>query len=68
MFITAASDDMFGFHKDCVRLYNEWVDAKKQAELHIYAKGDHGFGMTKKNLPVDAWIERFRDWLMMLGY
>lgn len=68
MFIAAASDDMFGFHKHCIMLYNEWVDAKKQAELHIYAEGGHGFGMTKKNLPVDSWIERFGDWLVMLGY
>ena len=67
MFILAASDDMFGFHKHCVLLYNDWVDAKKSAELHIYAKGDHGFGMNKKNLPVDSWIERFADWLNMPG-
>lgn len=67
MFILAASDDMFGFHKHCIMLYNEWVDAKKLAELHIYAKGNHGFGMTKNNLPVDTWIERFADWLKMLG-
>jgi acetyl esterase/lipase len=68
MFIAAASDDIFGFQKHCTILYNEWVDAKKQAELHIYEKGGHGFGMTKKNLPVDSWIERFSDWLVMLGY
>jgi acetyl esterase/lipase len=68
MFIAAASDDMFGFQKHCTILYNEWVDAKKQAELHIYGKGGHGFGMTKNNLPVDSWIERFGDWLVMLGY
>jgi len=68
MFILAASDDMFGFHKHCVLLYNDWVNAKKSAELHIYAKGDHGFGMTKKDLPVDSWIERFADWLEMLGF
>ena len=67
MFILAATDDIFGFHKHCIMLYNEWVDAKKLAELHIYAKGNHGFGMTKNNLPVDTWIERFADWLKMLG-
>lgn len=67
MFIAVASDDMFGFQKHCIMLYNEWVDANKQAELHIYAKGGHGFGMTKKNLPVDSWIERFADWLKMQG-
>ena len=68
MFISAASDDMFGFQEHCVKLYNEWNKAKKSVELHIYAKGDHGFGMNKKNLPVDTWIERFTEWLKMLGY
>ena len=68
IFIAAASDDMFGLHKHCVMLYNEWADAKKEAELHIYDKGGHGFGMTKKNLPVDSWIERFGDWLLNMGY
>jgi hypothetical protein len=22
----------------------------------------HGFGMTKKGLPVDSWIDRYWDW------
>lgn len=68
MFIVAASDDMFGFQDHCVRLYEEWSKAGKSVEMHLYARGDHGFGMNKKNLPVDTWIERFADWLQMLGY
>ncbi len=68
LFILAASDDIFGFNEHCVNLYNDWINVKKSAELHIYAKGDHGFGMNKKNLPVDTWIKRFADWLNMLGF
>jgi acetyl esterase/lipase len=68
MFILVASDDIFGFNEHCVNLYNDWVKAEKSAELHIYAKGNHGFGMNKKNLPVDTWIERFADWLNMFGF
>jgi acetyl esterase/lipase len=68
LFIAAATDDMYGFQNDCVKLYNDWIGAKKSAELHIYAKGNHGFGMDKKNLPVDTWIERFWEWLKMAGY
>jgi predicted peptidase len=33
----------------------------------MYAKGDHGFGMRKQNLPTDNWIERFYDWLGVQG-
>jgi len=66
MFILAASDDFFGFHLHCTRLYEEWVKAGKSAELHIYEKGGHGFGMNQTGLPVDSWIEGFHDWLLSL--
>jgi acetyl esterase/lipase len=62
LFILCASDDPIG-EASSVRLYSAWRDAGRQAELHLYEKGGHGFGMTKKNLPVDGWIERFGDWL-----
>ena len=29
----------------------------------MYAKGGHGFGMKKQNMPSDQWIERFGEWL-----
>jgi acetyl esterase/lipase len=44
-------------------LFLAWKAAGKPAELHTYADGGHGFGMLKKGLPSDAWIERFGDWL-----
>jgi len=68
MFIAAAADDYFGFDKTCADLYKEWTASKHSAELHIYAKGGHGFGMKKQNLPSDHWIDRFGDWLKFLGY
>jgi len=68
MFIVAATDDIFGFHKHCTALYNKWVDAKRPAELHIYAKGNHGFGMRKQNIPTDTWIERFYEWMKISGF
>ncbi len=33
------------------------------AEMHIFQQGGHGFGMTKKKLPVDQWPELFFNWL-----
>jgi hypothetical protein len=35
----------------------------RQAELHVYAKGGPGFGMAKRGIPIDHWIERFGEWL-----
>ena len=66
MLIIGVSDDNYGFHKDCSLLYNNWVGAGKSTELHIYRAGGHGFGVTKKNLPVDTWTNRFMDWLLSL--
>jgi acetyl esterase/lipase/lysophospholipase L1-like esterase len=68
LFIAAASDDQFGFNLHCVSLYKDWVTSKHSAELHIYAKGGHGFGMNTEHLPTDAWIERFGDWLQQQGF
>ncbi len=67
MFIVAATDDQIGFNIDCADLYKEWVMSKHSAELHIYSKGGHGFGMTKQELPVDTWIDRFYEWLNVQG-
>jgi acetyl esterase/lipase len=67
MFIAAATDDSLGLAPDSVALYQKWAAAKKSAELHMYARGGHGFGMKKQNLPVDHWIDRFADWLEMQG-
>ncbi len=66
LFILAASDDMFGFQVHCLRLYEAWIQAGKSAELHLYEKGNHGFGMNTQHLPVDTWIERFHEWLSSL--
>ncbi len=68
MFILAATDDALGLAPHSVRLYQDWTAARKSAELHLYSKGGHGFGMRKQNLPADHWIERFADWLEVLGF
>ena len=66
IFIVCASDDFFGFQSHCTKLYNQWSEAEKSAELIIYRKGGHGFGMNKQDLPTDQWIERFHEWLTHL--
>ena len=68
LFVCAASDDQLGLAPHSTKLYNDWLAAKKTAELHIYQKGGHGFGMHKQNLPTDTWIDRFGDWLNLNGF
>ena len=68
IFITAATDDNLGLAPASIALYQKWTTAKKSAELHMYARGGHGFGVRPHNLPTDHWIDRFADWLRMGGF
>jgi len=63
IFIAAASDDQFGLALHSVDIYTNWLNAKQPAELHMYVKGGHGFGMQKKNTTSDHWISDFENWL-----
>lgn len=41
---------------------------KVPVEMHIYEKGGHGYGLTKKNRgPVETWDARLEDWLKNRG-
>lgn len=68
LFAAAATDDQLGLAMDSVGLYSQWKAAGKPAELHMFAKGGHGFGMRQQGLPSDRWIDRFADWLQMQGW
>jgi len=68
LFVAAATDDELGLAPVSVFLYEKWIAAHRSAELHIYSKGGHGFGMRKQNLPVDHWIDRFADWMELQGW
>ena len=63
IFLAAASDDELGLAPHSVEIYTEWLNAGQPAELHMYEKGGHGFGMQKKNTPSDHWIMDFENWL-----
>jgi acetyl esterase/lipase len=67
LFVLCAGDDALVPPAESIRLYSDWKAAGKSAELHIYAKGGHGFGMRKQGLPSDGWIDRFGDWLGQQG-
>ncbi len=53
-------------------LVNHYLALKKagvSAELHVYAKTPHGFGVraNKTKKPVDSWLERFKEFLAAEG-
>jgi acetyl esterase/lipase len=68
MFLLAATDDALGLASHSVRLYTDWIVAGQSAELHLYSRGGHGFGMRVQHLPSDGWIELFWGWLVTMGF
>ena len=47
LFTVIAQDDRL-LHRAVEGLYADWTDAGRSAELHIYRRGEHGFGMVKQ--------------------
>jgi acetyl esterase/lipase len=62
MLLVCATDDGLGLAAGTIDIYNSWYTQNLTVGLHLYSKGDHGFGMKKQDLPSDHWIERFYDW------
>ncbi len=68
MFLVVASDDQLNLQTHSITLYTKWNESKKPVELHAYTKGGHGFGMRTQKIPTDSWIDRFTDWMGMMGF
>lgn len=62
-FFVLADDDHSVPPENSISFYREMKKYGIPAELHIFAKGGHGFGMHKTGLPVANWPHLFTDWL-----
>jgi acetyl esterase/lipase len=67
IFVAVASDDQLGLMPHSIKLYQDWNAAKHPAELHVYEKGGHGFGIMKHNTSSDQWAADFENWLKVRG-
>jgi acetyl esterase/lipase len=60
-------------HDDVLRGMNAalfYVELKKAnvpAELHIYTRGGHGYGLRPSENPVHTWPQRCEEWLRAMG-
>lgn len=63
VFIVAATDDPQVPPTRSTEAYERWTHAGRPAELHLYEKGGHGFGLRTRNLPVDGWKAALEAWL-----
>lgn len=62
-FMVLADDDKGVVPRNSVEFYLALKENQIPAEMHIFARGGHGFGMKKMNLPVDQWPDLFHSWL-----
>jgi dienelactone hydrolase len=67
LFTAVAQDDRM-FFRLVEGLYADWCSADRPAELHIFSRGGHGFGVGKRGLPVDRWTDLLGDWLADQGF
>lgn len=61
-FIAVTQDDKLR-GLNAASFYIELQKAKVPAELHIYTKGGHGYGLRPSENPVSQWPKRCEDWL-----
>lgn len=66
-FIVTAADDPLLPARAAVPIFNAWKAAGRPAELHIYERGGHGFGLTPKGASSDHWFEQFVWWMEARG-
>ncbi len=62
-FLVLADDDRSVVPKNSVEFYLALKKHNIPAEMHIFKKGGHGFGMHQNGLPVNNWPSLFYDWL-----
>lgn len=63
LFLAVAANDPLNLQPHSVDLFTTWNSSKKDAELHVFNQGGHGFGMRVQHTTSDTWIERFADWM-----
>lgn len=66
--IVHADDDKDVTSAGSALLYLEYKRLNLSAELHIYTKGGHGFGMKTSGLPTAEWLGRVGEWMGTMGW
>ena len=61
-FLLMAQDDPID-SDNCTALFSALTRAKVPAEVHIFPKGGHGYGLRPTELPVTHWADLAATWL-----
>jgi len=67
-FLVHANDDTAVPPENSIMFYEACRKAGVAAEMHIYLKGSHGFGMRKGVGPAEGWIDRCAEWMKLSGF
>jgi len=65
-FMVQAEDDPVHM-ENCLFYYLALKKAKVPAEIHLFAKGGHGYGLRPSDKPVISWPKRAEEWMRGLG-
>jgi len=63
-FLIHSSEDRVVPVENSLAFYTGLVKAKVRAEMHIYEKGGHGFGLAKSNATAKQWPDACRLWML----
>jgi acetyl esterase/lipase len=67
MFLVVTHDDKLRGLNSAL-LYAELKKADVAAELHIFTRGGHGYGMRASDNPVSGWPKLCEQWMRAMGY
>jgi acetyl esterase/lipase len=65
-FFVYAENDPVG-PENALLMYLALKRQKVSAEIHVYAKGGHGFGLRKSDNPCSTWPQRCTEWMKSQG-
>ena len=66
-FLLQAEDDHVDSVFDSLSYYIALKKAGVPAEMHLYAQGNHAFGLRHTRLPITAWPQLVETWLGTIG-
>jgi acetyl esterase/lipase len=66
-FLLQAEDDRVDSVYDSLSYYIALKKAGVPAEMHLYAQGNHAFGLRPTKLPITAWPGLVETWLATIG-
>ena len=67
-FLVQAIDDPVAVADHPLLMFSALRKARVPAELHLFERGGHGFGLGKPGTPAAAWPGLFLAWIRLHGF